>query len=166
MSWTFLVWAGLPLWVSIFLVIIFAVALGLSVEYLLMRPMVGQPILSMVIVTLALGAFLAGVGNLVWGKYDYYLLPAMISKEPFVIGGMRFSMQHVVSFGITLLFFGIFTVFFRYTRWGLEMQAVANDHQAARSTGISTKVVFALSWVVASIVAAIAGVVLGQLEDE
>ena len=163
MAWTFLVAAGLPMWLTVILVLAFAVLLGMSIEYLVMRPMVGQPILSMVIVTLALGAFFGGVGNLIWGREDYYLLPELMSRTPIVLGSMSFSRQHFAAFVISLIFLAIFSLFFRYTKWGLEMRAVASDHQAARSTGISTKMVFALSWVVASVVATVAGVLLGTI---
>jgi len=162
-AWTSLVHFGIPLWMTVPLVIAFAVLLGMAIEYLVMRPMVGQPILSMIIVTLGLGAFFTGAGNLFWGKEDYYLLPEIISREPIALVGMSLSRQHIVAFCMSLLFFAIFTLFFRYTKWGLEMQAVANDHQAARSTGISTKLVFALSWIIAAIVAIAAGVLLGSM---
>jgi branched-chain amino acid transport system permease protein len=163
MAWTFSVYAGLPLWVIVVLVLTFAVMLGVAIEFLALRPLVGQPVLSMIIVTLALGAFFTGLANLLWGKDNYYLLPEIVSKEPFVLAGMAFSRQQIAAFLISLVFFGILTLFFHYTKWGLEMQAVANDHQAARSIGISTKTAFALSWVIASVVAIIAGVLIATI---
>jgi branched-chain amino acid transport system permease protein len=163
MAWTFLVAAGLPMWITIVMVLAFAILMGMTIEFLIMRPMVGESILSMIIVTLALGALLSGVGNLIWGKEDYYLLPELMSREPVILMGMSFSRQHLAAFVISMVFMGIFSIFFRYAKWGLEMRAVAIDHQVARSTGISTKTVFALSWVVASIVGVVAGVLLGTI---
>lgn len=161
--WTLLVQVGLPVWITTALVLAFAFALGAVIERLIMRPMVGQAILSMVIVTLALAAFFSGVGNLFWGTKDYYLLPQIMSTNPIGFFGINLSRQYVAAFLLSLFLFGVFGVFFRYTKWGLEMQAVASDHQAARATGISTKMVFGLSWIIAGIVSTCAGVLLGTI---
>ena len=128
-----------------------------------MRRLVGQPILSLIIVTLALQAFLDGVVTLFWGDYNYLVYPKFLPPNPVEFLNIILSLQHIIIFFITMFVIGLFIIFFKYSKWGLDMRAVAEDHQAGMCMGISTKMVFILAWVIATLLAYIGGVLLGSI---
>jgi branched-chain amino acid transport system permease protein len=139
-----------------------AVIAGILVERFLLRPLIGQPILAIITVTLALGYFLEGVAILVWGA-DTKGMPQFLPAEPLMIGGVSIAQQYVWAFGTAIVLFLLLLFLFRYTRWGLRMQIVSEDQQVARSLGISVKSVFAQTWAFALVMAAIAGILYASL---
>jgi len=161
-GYTFLVTFGLPVWASLLLSIVVAIIMGLLIERLTLRPLVGQPVLAVVMMTLALATIFEGVATLVWGgEYKAYhgVLPtvtlrlAELSIPPEMTIGLMVSICAVV----------ILVLFFRYTKIGLAMRATAEDEQVVQSAGIRVTTVYALSWVIASVVGVIAGILLGGI---
>src|SRR4030042_5359621 len=157
--WAVLVQFGLPLWVSIIVTFAFAACLGLLVERFALRPLIGQPVLSAMMVTLALIAVLDGTVTVIWGSRQE-VLPDFFPREPLRLGGIVISQQLLVGFAIALALFGIFVVFFQRTRLGLGMRATAEDHQVSMSLGIKVSTSFALAWIIGSAVAAVGGILL------
>jgi len=160
--WQLLVRFGLPLWLSFIGTIGFATIMGLIIERFCLRPLIGQPILSAVMLTLALGYAIDGIVLLVWGGTEQ-LFP-VFPRTPIVLGNISLSQEYLWSFVIALILFGVIAAFFRFTMSGLQMRAVAEDHQVARSLGVKVTQVFAQTWVMAAIVAAIGGILLGSLQ--
>ena len=160
--WTFLVRFGMPFPVALALTILVAVILGLLIERLALRPLIGQPILAIVMMTIALAAFLDGMTSLLWGA-NWENFPDFIPRTPVIVGGISLSQQHIFAFVLAMSLLAVFSIFFRYTRLGLAMRATAEDHQVAQSLGIGVKRVFAMAWVIAAVVSALGGVLLGSI---
>ncbi len=163
LAWSFMEQAGMPIWLGLICGLGSAVVIGFLIERFGMRRMVGQPILALIIVTLALQAFIDGVVTLFWGQNNYLVYPKFIPPNPVEFLSIILSLQHIIVFFITMLVIGLFIVFFHYSKWGLDMRAVAEDHQAAMCMGISIKVVFVMAWVISAVLAYIGGVLLGSI---
>jgi len=160
--WTMLVQARMPLWAGVLLTFAFAIAVGFLLERAALRPMLGQPILSVIMMTLALSVFLNGLITLIWGA-TWRVYPPFIPARGISLVGFTLSRQHLFSFIIALLAFCAFTLFFQRSTYGLAMRATAEDHQVARSLGIKITLIFGLTWAIASLISAIGGILLGSI---
>ena len=162
LCWSFAEQLGLPIWLSILSVLAVAALAGLGVERFILRPLIGQAILTIIIATLAISYFLEGVAIMAWGAYSEGM-PKFIPEEAFWLGPVSISQHYVLAFGTAIVLFILLLLFFRYTKWGLGMQIVSEDQQVARSLGISVKNVFAQTWASALVMAAIAGILYASL---
>lgn len=162
LCWSFAEQLGLPIWLSILLVLAISVLAGLAVERFMLRPLIGQPILAVIIATLALGYLLEGVAIMAWGA-DTKGMPEFIPREPIWLGPVSIAQHYLWAFGIAILLFVLLSLFFRYTKMGLGMQIVSEDQQVARSLGIRVKNILAQSWAFALVIAAIAGILYASL---
>ncbi len=169
-TWWFAVDRGFPLWVSILLALILSAFLGLLIERLALRPMTGQPLLSIILMTLGLGQVLQGLAFLLFGGVQRNF-PQIFSAAnpyklttPFVYNGNNITIilkQNLVwSFVLAILCVLIISAFFRFTRLGLTMRGTSEDHELAQSIGININRVFGISWALAGIVATTAGILL------
>ena len=136
--------------------------LGLLVERLLLRPMIGEQPIAVIMVTIGLAAVLRGGILLVWGAGNFGF-PQLLPESPLILGPLIVSPVHLGALAISLAFLAVFVVFFRRTTLGVAMRAVADDQQAAQSLGVSVRRVIATSWAIAATVAAVGGVVVGSL---
>jgi branched-chain amino acid transport system permease protein len=145
----------------------FALAIGISalagvvIERTVLRPLIGRPLVSVVMATIALATFIRGLLPAIWGP-STMAFPPLFPREPVAILGAPVSQVYLAALGFTILFIVVFGAFFK-TRLGIAMQAVADNQRAAASLGISVRRVFALSWAIAGVVAAAAGIVWGIL---
>jgi branched-chain amino acid transport system permease protein len=130
----------------------------------MLRPLIGQPILAVIIATLALGYLLEGVAIMAWGA-DTKGLPEFIPREPIWLGPVSIAQHYLWAFGIAILLFVLLYLFFRYTKMGLGMQIVSEDQQVARSLGIRVKNILAQSWAFALVIAAISGILYASLNS-
>lgn len=162
LAWTFADAMGLPMWLSIILVLAVSVLLGILMERIILRPLTGQPILATIIVTLAIGFFLDGIVIMAWGG-DIVSYEKFLPRAPFTWGPVIISQSYVWSFLVVIALFFILLIFFNYTKHGLAMQMVSEDHQVARSMGVNVRTVFAQTWVFAIVIAAISGILYGAL---
>jgi branched-chain amino acid transport system permease protein len=127
-----------------------------------LRPLIGEPIISVIMVTFGFASVIRGVLNMVWGS-DTRPFPALFSSQPFHIGPVPVSPVHLWSFVIAILLLTGFSLFFRYTLTGMAMRATADNQQVALSLGVSVKGIFALSWCIATVVSTLGGVILGSV---
>jgi branched-chain amino acid transport system permease protein len=142
--------------------LLFSVALGLLLERAVLRPLLGQPIISVIMVTLGLSSVLKGVVQAIWGT-DTRPFPAVFPNEPVLLGPLPVSQGYLWSLGCVALLLVILTLFFRYTRLGLAMRATAFSQQVSLSMGISVRRIFALAWSIAAVVSAAGGMLLGAM---
>ena len=160
--WSFIVWAGLPVWLSILLALAGMIAFGFVVERLVLRPLIGQPILASLMATLGLMVLLGGLAMFIWGAqgrgYPVAIFPGMAKT----VGTVIISNDLLWGFLIAMFCFGIFAAFFRWSKIGLGMRATAEDQQLARGTGVNVGWIFGLTWAIAAAVATLAGIVLGR----
>jgi branched-chain amino acid transport system permease protein len=153
---------GLPLWLMVLILCLGMVGLGFVLERGILRPMVGQPLVSVIMVTIGLSFVLQGLVAIVWGAGTRELkLPVPI--DPYIVGPALISPINVVAAIIALLFLIAFGLFFTRSRLGVAMRAVADDQQAAMVVGIRVPRVFALSWAIAGLAAAAGGIIWGNM---
>ena len=140
----------------------FSVILATLVEFLVLRPMVGEPIFSVVMVTIGLAIFLRSLVGIFWG-HEEYKFPGFVSEQSIVLGGIRIAPEHIWTIITALVFLGLFGLFFKFTRIGIGMRATSEDQDVAFLMGISVRKIFALSWIIAAIVASVAGVFFANM---
>jgi len=114
-------------------------------------------------VTVGLSFFFKGMVFIVWDPDTQVFLPRIFSVDPIEIGGVAVGEVYFWSFIASLILMVVFILFFKFTRWGLSMQACADDEMAALSLGVSAKVVYALAWAIAFMSAGVGGTLLGNI---
>ncbi|MBM3142868.1 MAG: branched-chain amino acid ABC transporter permease [Chloroflexi bacterium] len=160
--WSLLAWLNLPLLPSLLFALAIAFGIGLLIERLALRPLIGQPILAAIMATLALSIFLKGAMILIWGT-GQIAYPTKISPgTSMTLDTVTLSSGLLWAFLLAMAAFVVLVWFFQSTKMGLQMRATAEDHQLAQSTGISVKLVFGLTWAMASLVCALSGISLGD----
>jgi branched-chain amino acid transport system permease protein len=132
------------------------------IERFTLRPLIAQPILSLITVTLGIGYFLEGLVTFIW-PVSVAALPRMFPTEPFQIGPAVVSQEYMWAAAISLILFGLLSLFFRYHKMGIAMRATADDQLAVQACGIPVTSVFSLSWMFACVVAAIGGVLVSLI---
>jgi len=141
----FIVQLHIPI-ILAFLLTFFATALiGMVTEEIFLRPMVGEPIFSVIMITVGLSVLLKGIIGLSWG-YMIKKFPSFISEDPLSIAGMVISPLHLTTIIVTAILIAIFAIFFKYSKMGIAMRAVASDQDASLLMGISVRKIFGLSW--------------------
>jgi branched-chain amino acid transport system permease protein len=149
-------WAGIPL------VIVFALLLGWSIERFTLRPLIGQPILSLIAITLGLAYFFEGLVGIIWPK-SLATLPHLFPQEPVHIGSAIIRQEFLWAAIISLVLYGLLTVFFRYNKMGIAMRAAADDQKAVQACGIPVTRIFSQSWMFACVLAAIGGILVSSI---
>jgi len=157
-----LVQAKFPYWLGFPLTILFALFLGWMIERFTLRPLIAQPILSLITVTLGVAYFLEGVVTFVW-PMSVGSLPRLFPQEPIHIGPAVVSQEYIWAAVISLALFGLLSLFFKYHKMGIAMRATADDQLAVQACAIPVTSVFSTSWMFACIVAAIGGVLISSI---
>lgn len=160
LGYTFLVTFGLSVWLTIVCAVAVAIVMGLLIERLALRPLIGQPELAVIMMTIALASVLEGFVTLIWGgQYKTYhgVLPVLTMK----LGEISVPSESLIGLIVSAVTVGIFTILFRYTKIGLAMRATAEDLQVVQSLGIKATTVYAVSWIIACVVGVIGGILLG-----
>jgi branched-chain amino acid transport system permease protein len=157
-----LVQRGFPLWIGFPLVILFALVLGWLIERFALRPLIAQPILSLITVTLGVAYFIEGVVTFIW-PWSVDALPRLFPTEPIRIGTAVVSQEYVWVAAVSLVVFGLLTAFFRYHKMGIAMRATADDQMAVQACGIPVTRIFSRSWMFACVVAAIGGILISSI---
>ena len=154
---------GFPFPVALAAMLITGFVLGLVTERLFLRRMIGEPILSVIMITAGLSFFFRAVVGFVWGTDTVVFDPPVFPREPLSLFGMVFAQVYLWSFVAALVLLAAFAWFFTRSRWGLSMQATADDEMAALSLGVSAKWVYALAWAIAFMAAGVGGTLLGNI---
>lgn len=154
---------GLPVPATFAFVIVAAALLGVVIHRLLIRPLAGRPLLPMVMVTIALSITLRALVEIIYGGGGRTLNLALPSGS-FLLGPVRVSAIHVTAAAVSWACVAAFMAFFRYTRTGLLMRATADGHEAAVLSGVNVGRINATAWAIGTVLAAIGGVFLGQLQ--
>ncbi len=162
-SYALLTQAGLPFWAALAGTIVFALALGLAIERVALRPLIGEPVISVIMITIGLSIVLRSMVILFYGT-EYRAYPQVLPKEAVTLGPISLPLEFVLSFAIAIALVAALAAVFRWTRLGIAMRAVADDQQAALSMGIDVRSVFALTWAASAVVSAIGGVLLAQIQ--
>lgn len=154
------VW-GVPFFPGLALAIIGGALMGLAVERLTMRPMVGKPVFILAIITIGVDQVLRIIANRYIGV-ESRIARYPDGRERVEVAGLSITQQNLGLIGITVLCSVGLVLFFRYTRYGLGMRATALDQETSLAQGINVGMMFALAWAIAGGLAAIAGTFLAS----
>ena len=152
----------LPVIPAIILTLLCFFVLGLIVERVVLRPLIGKEVIAVIMVSIGLSSVIKGVMYLIWGP-GYFLFPEFMPDVPIIIGDLYLSPMHLLGLAVSAAFLGLFSLFFKRSTLGVAMRAVADDQQAALSLGVSVRKIFAVSWGIALVSAVAAGVVVGSI---
>lgn len=153
---------NLPYWLAIIITILLSGLLGIFVEKVVLGPLRTAPVISVIMATIGLSSLLGGAVHMIWGHQNRSL-PQVFHTEPIRIGEIIIQPVYLWSFIIVMILLVIFSIFFKYSKLGIAMRASADDQQAAMSMGMSVKTIYAVTWIIAAVVAAIGGVLLGHI---
>lgn len=155
-TWSLATTMGTGALLTVFLAVIIGAVLGLLCERLIMRPMLGEPVLSVVLVTVGLAVVLRSIVTMIWGaaphKFEVAGADTIID-----LGGIGMRVSQLGVLGALLLAILGFWFFLRHSRFGVAMRAVASDEKTARLMGVSTARVQAFAWASSSALAGLAG---------
>jgi len=154
--------AGLPFWISASLSIIGMVALGFGLERVVLRPLIGRPVIAVVMATIGLAAVLRGVATMAFGGGTRAIVMP-VSDDPIELGPVMLPPVQLIGAAVSLIFLAGFTWFFLKSRIGIAMRAVADSQQVSMAMGINVRRYFALAWAMAGIVSALGGIVWGTM---
>ena len=153
---------GAPFWVAFLCTLGFAIVMGIVLERIILRPLIGEPIISVVMVTIGLSSILQGLTHIIWSP-EYRSFPEIFPPEPLDLGFAIVPSGLLWGFVFAAIGTIVFILIFKLTRTGVAMRATASDQQAALSMGISVRWIFALSWSYGAVAAVIGGIVIGNI---
>jgi len=161
-SLTFYLW-GVPFLLALLFTVIIGFVLGVLTERLFLDKLIGEPVLTVIMVTVGLSFFFRGIVVFIFGTSTEIFEPAVFPMKPIDFGGIIIGQVYLWSFLAAIVLLLVFVAFFRYTRWGLAMQATADDEMAAMSLGVSARFVYAIAWGIAFVAAGVGGTLLGNI---
>lgn len=166
---------NMPFLLAVMAGIAVAILGGILIERFALRPMTGQPLLSIILMTLGLSQLFEGTATVLFGttpkgfpspidSLATFLIPNPFANEatPVFLQNIRVLHVDLATFTIAISVAIAFIIFFNYTSIGLSMRATSEDHELARSVGIKVRRVFGLSWVIAGIAATLGGILLAM----
>ena len=156
-------WVGIPIYISFFLSMIITFFLAMSVERIFLRRLIGEPIISIIMVTIGLMSIIDGLIFLTPFGSVNFSFPQFLPQDLISFGGVSISWTQLVGVIVTVLMIGGFSWFFKKSTVGISMRAVSDDQFASMSVGISVPRVFGLAWATAGLSAAAAGGIIGNI---
>jgi len=161
-SLTLYLW-GVPFLLALLLTVIIGFILGLITERLFLDKLIGEPVLTVIMVTVGLSFFFRGIIAFIFGTDTVIFDPPVFPMKPIEVGGIIVGQVYIWSFIAAIVLLLVFMAFFQYTRWGLSMQATADDEMAALSLGVSARFVYAIAWGIAFVSAGVGGTLLSNI---
>lgn len=158
--WWFLTDWQLPFWAGFVFTLAFMTLFGMVLQVVVLRPLIGEPVISVIMATIGLGIFFQALMKWIFGVFAKPF-PPIFTTERINVLGLEVQTVYLMSLGISILIMIAFAWFFSASKHGLAMRATAFDQQVAQSLGISVPRVFAMSWAISAVVSAVAGVVVG-----
>jgi len=156
--WTFFSLTIFPFWIALLLSFCAAVLLGLVIERFIFRPLIGQPIWAIIMVSIGLMILIQGIVQVGWGGVERPF-PLIFPEAPVRIGELIFTSSIFWGGIISLAIVAGLTFVFNSTRWGLKLTAVAEEHQVAQALGISVKKSIAVAWIIGCALSTFAAIV-------
>lgn len=156
--WTFMSALDMPWWIGVPAALLSSLVIGLLIERLILRPLVGEGLFAFVMVTIGLLIFMRGVVLVIWGP-EIRFFPVVLPMDAIRVGPLVLDRALTIGGGLTLVIAAVASWFFNRTQTGLAMSAVAEDHQTALSLGISVKRSIAVAWGISGVLSTIAAIV-------
>lgn len=152
----------IPFALALLLTIGVSALVGVGIERAVLRPFIGEPPISIIMVTMGISFLVKALINAIWGT-DMRSFQGLFRSQPIIIGPVAISEVFLWGLVAALILLLLLNAFFKYSMLGIAMRATADDEQAALSMGISVKRVLAATWAVAAMVAAVGGIFLGNI---
>jgi branched-chain amino acid transport system permease protein len=153
---------GMPLIAAVAIVIAAMVGFGFGLEKVVLRPLLGRPVVAVIMATIGLAAVLRGLSTVIFGG-ETRAVSLPIGDEPITLGPASLPPIQVLGAVVAVGFFLAFSWFFKKSRMGVAMRAVADNQQVAQAMGINVERYFAIAWAMAGIVSALGGIVWGSM---
>jgi len=148
-----------PFWIGMPITLVFMLIFGVALQVVILRPMIGEPIISIIMITIGLSTVFQAIMKWIFGT-NLQPFPTVFQTQTVNILGLQIQTIYLMSLAVSFALIAGLGWFFRYSKYGLAMRATAFDQQVAQSLGISVKSVFAMAWAISAIVSAVAGVVV------
>ncbi len=154
-------WARLPIPLAFLVTLLATFILGFVIERLFLRPLIGEALIEVIMLTIGLASMFRGLLLFVFGG-NLFSYPDFLPKNLSIHwGAVDVPPVYVATFIIGIIFLLLFGFFFKYSSQGIYMRSVADNQTAALSLGVHVRRVFALSWAIAAVVCAMSGIILG-----
>lgn len=157
--WLLTAWQ-LPFWAGFLVTLAFMTLFGVLLQVVVLRPLIGEPVISVIMVTIGLSIFFQALMKWMFGVFAQPF-PSIFAADQVRVLGLEVQSVYLLSLAISVAIMLGFWWFFTYSKHGLAMRATAFDQQVAASLGVSVPRVFAMSWAISAVVSAVAGVVVG-----
>lgn len=152
---------GLPLAVALVLSFAAVAVAAAVIERGVLRPLAGQPVISVLMATIGLASAIHGAVDAVWGGRNYEL-PSLLPRAPIILGDVLIPGKTLWSFLLAMAVIAGFVLYFRFSRTGVSMRAAASDPTTAYVLGIDVRATQRLTWIFAGVVGALAGIIVAS----
>ena len=157
--WALLTKYQVPFWLGMPITLVFMFVFGILLQLIVLRPMIGEPIISVIMVTIALSTILQALMKWMFGV-NPQPFPQVFATTTVSFFGLQLQTVYVLSLVVSVAMMAGMAWFFHSSKYGLAMRATAFNQQVAQSLGISVKSVFAMAWAISATVSAVAGIVV------
>jgi branched-chain amino acid transport system permease protein len=151
---------GLSWWQAVPVAILFGMVQGVIIQQVVIRPLIGSPVLSAIIATLGLNIVLNSVAGLIWGHQTYTFPSPFAFSAPFMLGGVPIPVASVINIAAGLSIVIAMTWFLRFTWIGLGLRAASQNPTVARMMGVSISRSSAIAWGLGGLVGSISGILV------
>jgi len=152
----------LPFWVAVPTTLVLAGIVGILIERVGLRPLLAQPILALVMATLAIESILRGLMLMVWTGYTISFPRGLFPGKTIFLGPLFISHEFLIAFFVAFISFSLVGLFFYKTQTGLKMRVTAESHDVAMSLGVNITTIFAFAWMLAVMVGTLSGIIIGN----
>ena len=162
MGWVFVGIAGLPAWLGLLLTLAGCGLIGLVVDRFALRPIIGQPIMASILITIALSWLFDSMAIIsTFGRQRAF--PLQIATDNIKLGPVLLPKAQLLCFTIAVALSALFVLFYRYHKVGLAMRGTAEDHEVIQNLGIKVTSIFSYSWLIAAFSGGIGGILLASM---
>jgi len=152
----------LPFWLAVPATLVIAGIIGILIERVGLRPLLAQPVLSLVMATLAIESILRGMMLMVWTGYTISFPRGLFPGKTIFLGPLFISHEFLIAFVVAFISFALVGLFFYKTHTGLKMRVTAESHDVAMSLGVNITTIFAFAWMLSIMVGTLAGIIIGN----
>src|SRR5262245_29228092 len=157
--WWLLMKYQLPFYLGMPITLVFMLAFGVALQVCVLRPMIGEPVISVIMVTIGLSTVFQAAMKWIFGT-NLQPFPPIFATQTVGVLGLQIQTVYLMSLAVSVAMMAGMAWFFQASKYGLAMRATAFNQQVAQSLGISVKTVFAMAWAISAVVSAVAGVVV------
>ena len=154
---------GLSWWIVLPATLLFAAVQGLVVQQVVIRPLLGAPIINAVIATLGLNLALHSVAGMIWGNQTHVLPSPVGDQPPFQLFGVNVSQDSALTIVVSVAMIIAFTLILRHTRAGIALRAASQNQSVAKLMGIAVSRAFAMAWAMGAMAGAVAGLLVAPI---